>query len=32
MPLIQGITDQQLEGRFDRAPMSPAVVKNDRGT
>jgi hypothetical protein len=27
MPSIQRITDQQLEGRFDRAPMSPADVK-----
>jgi hypothetical protein len=27
MPSIQRITDQQLKGRFDRAPASPTDVK-----
>jgi hypothetical protein len=27
MPSIRRITDQQLKGQFDRAPMSPVDVK-----
>jgi hypothetical protein len=32
MPSIQRITDQQLKGRFDRAPMSTTDVKKDGST
>jgi hypothetical protein len=32
MPSIQRITDQQLKGRSDRAPMSPADAKKDEST